>query len=129
MAVFPFPFKLNGLDTVQDFFERYRSRFAHLSWLVKCSFNASYAFDVEEIKTDTMIEVNATFRLTLDKTEKAYHGKGTRQFQKTRLTKNEKETMEKEAKKAALMEFFKERYGFTEFNDLYVDELHRSIGI
>ena len=30
MAVFPFPFKLNGLDTVQDFFERYRSRFAHL---------------------------------------------------------------------------------------------------
>jgi len=27
------------------------------------------------------------------------------------------------------MEFFKERFGFTEFNDLYVDELHRSMGI
>ena len=37
--------------------------------------------------------------------------------------------MEKEAKKAALMELFKKRFGFTEFNDLCLDELHRPIDI
>ena len=80
-----------------------------------------HAFDVEEVKiTDTTIEVNATFRISsMSVTEMVYHGKSTCQFF------HEKETMEKEAKKAALMEFFKERFGFTEFNDLRVDELHR----
>ena len=33
--------------------------------------------------------------------------------------------MEEEAKEAALMECFREHFGFTEFNDLVYDELHR----
>ena len=37
--------------------------------------------------------------------------------------------MKIEAKKAAMVELFKERFGFTEFKDMYVDELHRSIAI
>ena len=104
----------------------------------------SFTFDGEEIKTDTTIEVNACFNLTFHDgqfstkvlKEQAYHGKSTcskESFQTTGLSKNESEAkkaflyqkMKKEAIKAALMEFFKERFGFTEFNDLCVDELHR----
>ena len=98
----------------------------------------SFAFDVKEIKTDTTIEVNACFNLTIhDGEEKVYRpslpsGKSTRpmnSFPRTGLPKNEREKMEKEAKKVALMEFFKERFGFTEFNDLCVDELHRPMAL
>ena len=62
-------------------------------------------------------------------TFKTYHGKSTRPLKKTRQPKNEKEIMEKEAKKAALIEVFRERFGFTEFNDSCVDELGRPIDI
>ena len=58
---------------------------------------------------------------------KTYHGKSTRLLTNTRPTKNEKEIMKREAKKVALMEFFKEHFAFTEFNDLNVDELRRPI--
>ena len=54
-------------------------------------------------------------------TWKRYHGKSTRRA-------NVKE-MEKEAKKTALIEFFKERFGFSKFDDWYVDELGRPIEI
>ena len=97
--------------------------------LFRCCTFPCYAFDVEEIETGTTIEVNATFRLTLYTKEKAYHGKFTRQFQMTRLSKNEKEMVEKEAKKAALVEFYKERFGFNKFDDWFADELCRPIDI
>ena len=42
-------------------------------------------------------------------------------------TNNEKEEMKKEAKKAALMECYKEYFGFTEFNDILVDEIGRPL--
>ena len=60
---------------------------------------------------------------------KTYHGRSTRPLKKTRQPKNEKEIMEKEAKKAVLIEVFRERLKFTEFNDLCVDELGRPIDI
>ena len=65
------------------------------------------------------------------KTFKIYHGKSTRPLKKTRRPRSqeEKKEMEEEAKKAAMMEIFKDRFGFTEFKDLYVDELYRSIDI
>ena len=62
-------------------------------------------------------------------TLKNYHGKSTRPLKNTRQPKNEKEIMEKEAKKAALMECFKERFGFNKFDDWCVDELGRPIEI
>ena len=37
--------------------------------------------------------------------------------------------MEKEAKKAALIECFKERFGFNKFDDWCVDELGRYIDV
>ena len=112
-----------------------------LGSLIGWSTPSSYTFDVEEIKTDSTIEVNACFHLTIHPSrcndnkilkKRAYHGRSTRpkdSLQKTGPSKNEKEMMEKEAKKAALMEFFKEHFGFTEFNDLCMDELHRPMEI
>ena len=61
------------------------------------------------------------------KTFKRYEGVSTRPRKKTRRPKNEKEVMKKEAKKAALMEFFKDRFGFTEFKDVLVDDLFRPV--
>ena len=40
---------------------------------------------------------------------------------------NEKEEMKKEAEKAALMECYKEYFGFTEFNDILVDKIGRPL--
>ena len=60
---------------------------------------------------------------------KAYHGKSTRPLKKTRQPMNEKDIMEKEAKKAALVECCKELFGFNKFDDWYVDELGRRIEI
>ena len=60
-------------------------------------------------------------------TFRTYHGKSARTLKKTRRLQEERQEMKKEAKKAAMMEFFKERFGFTEFNDLVVDGLHRPI--
>ena len=109
-------------------------------WHFKSLFPSScsdlrYGFDVEETKSDNANVVKTTFRLYHgdrnsrdQKIFKTYLGKSTRPFKKGPMPKKQKEEMEKEAKKAALMEFFKERFGFTEFNDLNVDEFHRSIG-
>ena len=107
------------------------------SFFPACAWPSS-TFDVEEVKTNTetlTLEVNASFRIRYRVGYDSdydpilenitYHGKSTRPMKRTRQPKNEKEIMEKEAKKAALMEFFKERFGLTEFNDLCVDELHR----
>ena len=89
-------------------------------------------------ETDTTTEVTATLELNYYKWDvqgwdvqgwrvfKRYHGKSIRPLKKTRRKKdsnNEKEEMKKEAKKAALMECYKEYFGFTEFNDILVDEL------
>ena len=83
----------------------------------------------KESKTDSAYEAIATFEVTTysDGIKKRYIGKSTRPVKKTRRPKNEKKTMAQEAKKAALMEYFKERFGFTNFDDIHRDELHRPI--
>ena len=57
---------------------------------------------------------------------KSYVGKSTRPLKK-KFPKKEKEEMKNEAKKAALIECFKDRFGFTEFNDITIDVFHRPI--
>ena len=67
------------------------------------------------------------------KVKKRYHGKSTRRV--TRKQKPEevlqqnREEMEQEAERAALEKCFRERFGFTEFNDIVIDELNRPINI
>ena len=94
--------------------------------------------DIVEANTDTTKEVNAAMQVQKYVKEfdssnwitfKTYHGKSTRPLKKTRQPKNEKEIMEKEAKKAALIECSKERFGFDKFDDWCLDELGRPIEI
>ena len=96
----------------------------------------SVDFKIQEAKTDTTMNVNASMQF--DKVDydsetrttlEAYHGTSTRSLKRTRKPKNEKEIMEKEAKKAALVQFYKERFGFNKFDDWCVDELCRPIDI
>ena len=64
---------------------------------------------------------------------KCYYGKSTRPISWSQKSENEliqqNIEMEEEAKKAALMACFKEQLGFTEFNDLVFDELHRPLKV
>ena len=94
----------------------------------------SVRFDVEENKTKTSIELKATLGLyswSYDychiKLYKCYEGKSTRtiRFKRTTRPKNEKDEMTKEARKAALMKCFEDRFGFTDFSDIFVDDFHR----
>ena len=94
-------------------------------------------FEIREAKTDTTTVVNAAMQVKMIRKNdslnwmpfKTYHGKSTRPLKKTRQPKNEKEIMEKEAKKAAMIECFKERFGFDKFDDWCLDELGRPIEI
>ena len=89
---------------------------------------------ISEAISATISEVKITVTLEVKCKLNDYHyyyGKSTRPV--TRKQKSEDELihqrmeMEKEAKKAALMECFKKHLGFTEFNDLVYDELHRPL--
>ena len=90
-------------------------------------------FEIREAKTDTTMDVYASLliqKIDSDSdwtTFKTYHGKSTRPLKKTRQSNNEKEMMENEAKKAALVECYKELFGFNKFDDWCVDELGRTI--
>ena len=99
-------------------------------------------FHEEENKTETYIELRATLQLYCYSEDynrdscrgpiemyKYYEGKSTRtiRFKKTRRPKNEKDEMTKEARKAALMKCFEDRFGFTDFSDILVDEFHRPV--
>ena len=61
--------------------------------------------------------------------DKCYHGKSTYKVPTNKNPEEElpkhREKMTKEAQKAALIECFKECLGFTKFNDMVFDELHR----
>ena len=68
--------------------------------------------------------------------KKEFHGTSARrltQNQKAAEMKKEaaemKAEMKKEAEKAALEKCFRERLGFTEFNDIVCDELNRPIKV
>ena len=91
---------------------------------------------ISEVESETISEMEITATLELKRHEydfekeemawrivKCYHGKSTRPVTRKHTQKIE---MEEEAKKGALMECFKD-LGFTEFNDLVFDELHRPL--
>lgn len=97
---------------------------------------ARVVFKILEATTDTTMDVNASMQFQsydndseIWTTFESYHGKSSRSLKRTRKPKNEKEIMEKEAKKAALVECYKERFGFNKFDDLCVDELYRPIDV
>ena len=65
--------------------------------------------------------------------EKCYYGKSTRRVPAKQnaqeVLERKREEMTEEAKKAALMECFRECLGFTKFNDMVFDELHRPMNV
>ena len=67
------------------------------------------------------------------KVKKCYHGESTRRVTKKQksqeVMRKHKAEMTKEAEKAALEEYFRERFGFTEFKDIVCDELSRPIKV
>ena len=101
------------------------------------------SFVTPSVESATISEVETTVTLELKcklhdyhrtlKLIKCYHGKSTRPVTRKQKSENElidqKIEMEEEAKKAALMECFKEHLGFTEFNDLVFGELHRPLKV
>ena len=96
--------------------------------------DATSQIDILELKTQDTVSIDATLEIRyFDRKDqirrifKSYTGKSTRPWKKTRRPKNEKEEMTNEAKKAALIECFKDRFGFTEFNDIMIDEFRRPV--
>ena len=89
---------------------------------------------MKELVTRSAVEITAVLQSKYSingewKVIKYYDGKSTRRVTRKQLSgvillKN-KEEMTKEAKRAALEEGFRDRYGLTEFNDMIVDELGR----
>ena len=93
---------------------------------------------MKELVRGTRVELTATLRCKYFKNDKwkvkkCYHAKSTRRV--TRKQKPEevlernREEMTKEAEKDALEKCFKERFGFTEFNDIVIDELDRPMNV
>ena len=125
------PIQTSWLDFASKFVRYYSSSL----FPTKQSMNNYVDFVFQESETETTVEVNVTLRLRYYKLNrdyereyvnfKLYHGKSTRPLKRTRRPQNEKEKMRNEAKKAALIECFKDRFGFTQFDDIFVDELHR----
>ena len=88
--------------------------------------------------TTSRVELTATLRCKYFKNDewkvkKSYHGKSTRRV--TRKQKPEevldqnREEMTKEAQRAAFQKCFRERLGFTNFDDIIIDELNRPIKV
>ena len=86
----------------------------------------------------TIVEVTATLQMKYFmngkwKVKKSFHGRSARQVSKNQkleeVLQKHKAKMKKEAEKAALEKCFRERLGFTEFNDIVCDELNRPITV
>ena len=92
----------------------------------------SCTFDVNETKTETLMEITATLKiLCYDDDEKStlhtfksFYGKCNVPLE---ITRRSTKGMVAEAKEDALKQFFREKFGFTVFEDVEVDELGRSI--
>ena len=91
-------------------------------------------YDFKESKTCDTIVMEVTLRFNIynrtkrtKSTVKSYYGKSTRSLKKKKIQQNDKDEMMIEAQKAALIECFKDRFGFTEFKDISIDELHRPL--
>jgi len=95
-----------------------------------------FASPIKELVTKAKVEVMATlqckyYRNDEWKIRKCYHGKSSRRVTRKQnpdeVLRQNKEEITKEAERAALEKCFRERLGFTEFNDFVVDELQRPI--
>ena len=127
-------YKINWLKFAENIYENEREALFPAGVRMKQVF-----FDTVQLKTDTTIEIHASLRLiSYDNNDpdnqtfriyKIYYGKSTKEIEsrRVRLSKNEKEEMTKEARKAALIECFKDRFGFTEFSDITVDFFNRPL--
>ena len=91
-----------------------------------------------ELVTKSRVELTATLRCEYFKNDewkvkKCYRGKSTRRVTKKQkpeeVLQQNREEMTKEAERAALQKCFRERLGFTEFNDIVIDELNRPIKV
>ena len=98
---------------------------------------------ISEVESETISEMEITATLELKRHEfdnerhemawkiiKCYHGKSTRPVTGNQTSDElmpQKIMMEEEAKKAALMEYYRDHLGITECNDLVFDELHRPL--
>ena len=124
------PKNISWLDFAARFVRYYPKCFTPRQLHGNVNLRARSKFDIHETKTDETAVVNVTlgFQYILIGGQnklidcKSYHGQSTRLLKRTQRPKNEKEEMIDEAKKAALMECFKDRFGFTEFNDICIDE-------
>ena len=86
----------------------------------------------------TRVELTATLRCEYFKNDewkvkKCYRGKSTRRVTKKQkpeeVLEQNREEMTKEAERYALEKCFRERVGFTNFNDIVIDELNRPLNI
>ena len=93
---------------------------------------------IEEQVTKSRVELTATLRCKYCKNDewkvkKSYHGKSTRRVTRKQkpeeVLKQNRDEMTKEAERDALQKCFRERFGFTEINDIVIDELKRPINV
>ena len=93
---------------------------------------------MKELVTKSRVELTATLRCEYFKNDewkvkKCYHGKSTRRVTRTQkaeeVLQQNRDEMTKEAERDALEKCFRERFGFTELNDLVIDDLNRRINV
>ena len=93
---------------------------------------------MKEQVTKSRVDLTATLRCAYWKNDvwklkKDYHGKSTRRVPRNQkpeeVLQQSREEMTKEAEKDALEKCFRERFGFTEFNEIVIDELNRPMNL
>ena len=93
---------------------------------------------IEEQVTISRVELTATLRCKYCKNDewkvkKSYHGKSTRRVTRKQkpeeILEQSRDEMTKEAERDALEKCFRERFGFTEFHDIVIDELDRPLNV
>ena len=83
---------------------------------------------ISKSRVDVMVTLQCKYYKNDEwKVKKCYHGKSSRRVSKNQNPDEVLQQNKKEAERAALEKCFRERLGFTEFNDFVVDELHRPI--
>ena len=93
---------------------------------------------MKEQVTKSRVELTATLRCEYFKNDewkvkKCYHGKSTRRVTKKQkpeeVLDQNRDEMTKEAVRDALQKCFREGLGFTNFDDIVIDELNRPIKV
>ena len=93
---------------------------------------------MKELVIKSRVELTATLRCEYFKNDewkvkKCYHGKSTRRVTKKQkpeeVLDQNRDEMTKEAVRDALQKCFREGLGFTNFDDIVIDELNRPIKV